>query len=747
MISKLVEGCKLKKIIILLVILFLLTGCNKNIQTSELSGLSEKEIQKLDVDEDIKEIAQDSIAEPLPLSSNDKIENAYNNNEISKQEWALLTFISSYIPEQLPEQYQGEEAINLRNQLQEAKWWLNENYNDLDEEWQEKFEPFYVLPDNPKSIFNIDDNDFLEELLIIPSVEANSGWQNFQAQISLNPDRRVKIFYKPENKQKALYVNETIHKAWMMHENLLGLRPEKMVYLYIKPMSNGAGEAEMKYAGNTDRCVIGLNQNTGKKEMQSTAAHELFHCFQFYIPLKYVKEEDMWLMEATASWSESYVYPDYNIEWMYLPYQFKNLHTHLIEHNGEKEYSSYLWYYFLTQYTGDLNQIKKPLIEAKDYGGRAAATGIDYFQQLWAEYALWLWNKDPEKRFTDDPYFPEKHKGVKTNPQGQNLDSREFSTQEEFPLYEPVKPLSTTYAEAIFPSEEVKKVVFKFRKEGNDYHRRQALIKIGDVWHWEDWTYITERKFCRSRDEEFVKAVVLVLSNSEPDKTEDDYEEFYKIDTRGECSPEWHGHTTWHYSDSWTDSIDGGALLSAEMGYSMNTKYNAYETLVYDEEEDEFVVKDQFLTFNRLETSHAVNLNDCGTMNKGSVESWKGTTSKSWNIDKKHPADSDAPTRMRVSRDDPAKYYVNVEVVSGDEFITHSDMTYSKYKPCPLEGLFTPVGGQSSSSRKFSKTSRLPSYPNDILADLEQDGNSIKGYVDRDIGDYTIHIEVDYRYN
>ena len=77
--------------------------------------------------------------------------------------------------------------------------------------------------------------------------------------------------------------------------------------------------------------------------------------------------------------------------------------------------------------------------------------------------------------------------------------------------------------------------------------------------------------------------------------------------------------------------------------------------------------------------------------------------------------------------------------------------TFSTYKPCPLEGIFTPIGGSSSSSSLINKIANLPEYPGDIMANLEQDGNSIVGF-NQEQGssgsiDYPITVEVNYKYN
>jgi len=78
-----------------------------------------------------------------------------------------------------------------------------------------------------------------------------------------------------------------------------------------------------------------------------TAAHEFFHAVQ--LAYRYDGGENLWLMEATATWMEDVVYPIVNDNLNYLPDFFLYPHISLISIQAYHEYGAFIWGAFLHQ--------------------------------------------------------------------------------------------------------------------------------------------------------------------------------------------------------------------------------------------------------------------------------------------------------------------------------------------------------------------------------------------------------------
>ncbi|MFA6887908.1 MAG: hypothetical protein WC254_00245 [Candidatus Woesearchaeota archaeon] len=734
----------MNKFFLVFALFLLLMSCGEEETIEKTSADQEATrllIQSLNIDEDLKEIANLSIAEPLPVYSISKINEDLNAGNIEKPDAVLYTLLASYAPDILPSEYQGEAPET--DFTMESRWWMYHHWDELDEQTKEKLEPFYVLPDDPKSFFYSDEkqNEVLESFSIIPSVQAADIWKSFQVVISEEPDRRVTIFYKAGNEQRAQWVNESILLAYPMFESLLGVRPAEMSYLYLKPIVNGSGEADMITTNNFTRCVMSVAPNKSQKKTQSTAAHELFHCFQFAIPLKYEGNPTMWLMEATAEWSEHYVYPDYNMEWANLPGYFQHTEKKMIFWDGSHEYESYMWYLFLTQSTGNLEMVKEPLFNAKTMDDESAATSFEFFDTFFAEYALWNWNKEPFEQYTDLPNFPRPTLvSYSMSPNGDAFVENYIEESGEFPAIVELQPLSMKYNYYIF-NDNLKKVIFNFKIASDEKHARQALIKIGNTWHLEDWTTIDERKFCKTRSEENVKAVILIYSNSQ---TRETYTKDFVVDTRGECDPEWHGYTKFSWSFT-TDFDFGGGLTQ---NYEQQSSMISYDTLIYDEEWDEFYVKTQMLNYNYEEKQTTKYPEECGPQSTILWNTLKGTQNNQWEIDGDNFYDSDAPIRLSGSDDEFGMYDVDMEISKRD--FTGIDKRIREYKRCEFEGLFAPGNAPSSSEISVSSTSGMGYTPIGIVANRSEDGKQISGMttfmMPWGTKEYPIQVEVDYRY-
>ncbi len=159
---------------------------------------------------------------------------------------------------------------------------------------------------------------------------------------------------KENMRNKAIKVKEAFAKAWPMYKELLNIEPTAPFKVWLINLEGGLDGGAIWHK-KENRCSILLKKTLDDKKLQSTAVHELFHCFQFYIGHKFrMDDHDVnWLMEATAKWSENYVYPDYNVEHEWLNLFFNTLDKERVYYNNKREYISYMLFFFLSQYLGN----------------------------------------------------------------------------------------------------------------------------------------------------------------------------------------------------------------------------------------------------------------------------------------------------------------------------------------------------------------------------------------------------------
>ncbi len=668
--------------IALIVALLFVASCGKQTadtisKSTESAELSAEEIDGIS-DEELKSILNaPSLPEPKDTLF-DVIDRRLSEGKIDAKQANVLRVIANFEPESLPEGYEGEQLG--RNSYQEADIWLSKNWDALDEETKKVLEPYYYERDDPRNHMNAktDTQKIADALSIIPSVKADDELVvMLTTTLTASPERKVRVFYgmnDPAQEQQANWTVFAFVKSFPMFEQLLGVRPDKMVYVYLENMGS-YGSAAMRTLDNQTRCRIKLKLGMDQKMTESTLAHELFHCFQFDIPLDYDPKDEQWLMESTATWSEHYVYPSYNSEHEYLKRFFKKLNKYMMYYGLNHEYSTYMWHLFVTQSGSDASYVKDVLMRAKSGTSTDAVTKEPLFNSRFSEYAVWSWNIDPFKRYADAPNLP----GNPTN--GESYLEYAHTKDKENPEFEAVGSLGINYHMHTFTSD-IDKIAFKFEEKGDEKRRRSALIKFEDYWTREDWTDITERTFCRVRDEKMVTGVVLISSNAD---TNDNWDYGYKVNTKGKCNPGWRGkvRVTWDFSNS----MDYGAI--AHQTYTREVSMVSNDVLVFDSEYDEFLVRDQHVSYYYKEQQVTTYPDECGPQKTTLTNVQQGIGHGSWEIDEHYPSDSIAPARIEG---DEGEYELVLEVTPNQKnWLTATDTIEKIYKPCGLEGAFTPT--------------------------------------------------------
>jgi len=121
-----------------------------------------------------------------------------------------------------------------------------------------------------------------------------------------------------------------------------------------------------------------FSTNTELENIKVTAVHEFFHSIQF----SYNCFERLWIMEASAVWSEDQLYNGINDLYRYINSWFQNTHLS-IDNEGNHMYGSFIFFQYLDEHFGETETIKK----IWDYSKENASSSKDISFQC-IDYAL-----------------------------------------------------------------------------------------------------------------------------------------------------------------------------------------------------------------------------------------------------------------------------------------------------------------------------------------------------------------------
>lgn len=646
--------------------------------------------------------AAQPVDEELPVTSEELILAAYDEERIDFDEYLTLRFQAAFEPERLPEAYAGEEGAHEAG----AGSWdhpflfaqLRTRWDELSPETQERLRTYVLPAEDPESFWYEEEENVLTEeeagvklagpaerivdwLTLVPAAEAvvnkNALGESFE------------IHYGDGMTQQAQWVAAALNHA---HAKFLAAgfpEPKEWVYVKVKTMpANVFGEEGLANRSGKERCHIHIKSGMDKRMTETTTAHELFHCFQEYIPLQAYENEGQWIWESSAVWSEEYAYPQHNTEHtMRDRLTWKIFHRPLFDVAGTNEYSRYLWWFYLSQKAGkSAAPVKETLFAAKPPSDqRKALESRPDFLDEHKEYALWGLNSDPYQYYQDSDGYP------KERPNGYSKKEILVEKGKKNKLDADLQPGAIRYL-YYFVNDDVEKIEFDLRelnREANEKGGVQMIYSLGDGTVYRDVSDEEEVVFCRNREMERVHAVLFIVNNA-------DLETLHigslPFDASEECKPEWSGGITISWSAS--NSVDQ-ETLSGDMAHGTWSERGAIssrETLVYDKEWDEFLVAEQEFSYDYNEEELITYDRECGYLSEGETHWEKGGGHGVFDIDEEYVEYSDAPTRLRGIEDAPGTYELDLSIVSGTA-TTHSE-SFTERKPCGLEGIFTPGAGE-----------------------------------------------------
>ncbi len=543
---------------------------NKSAQTSlnfsaqkdtvPLSLLDKKILSKLTPE--LKEIAEFEATKPLfqGQNSRQKILEAYQKGDISQEEAIKLKIFAYFSPNKLPSKYQADDNSAPLSGWQADVIEIMTNWNKFSQETKDFLIPFILPPDKEGSFFNPNNKpeDFFRSPLsrsFIKSAQASVSWLKEKITAQGEASDSWLFYYLPSNanssqqqkiQNQVQIIKKAWRKSWPQFKQYLGTAPQKGVDVYLVANLNNSFGVTYPYVtlnNQMDHCLIEISDSiANEKILSATIAHELFHCFQFFYDPIFLKDNKnvQWLMEATAVWSENFIYPNYNTEHEYLPVFFSNLFSPLIKTGGTWEYSSYILFFFADQYTGNKETVAKVFNELKNKKKvkEAVKLSLGNYFTAYQNFLVYNWNRYDGKKYQDIPSFPKIYPQTTQSQTGIYFDQPARKN-----VNQSYQPGAMFYYYYVFDlnKEKVRYIKFNFKKSSGSQIIKQAFIKYinNDQWQLQDWRGRQEISFCRDLPQQEVQAIVLAAANPNLNKRE----QFnYSIEVQDQCPTEPFGY-------------------------------------------------------------------------------------------------------------------------------------------------------------------------------------------------------------
>jgi len=262
--------------------------------------------------------------------------------------------------------------------------------------------------------------------------------------------------------------------------------------------------------------AIGLNSDT---LLKATLAHEIFHAYQY--TYKFDPGKDKWWMEATAIWAENFIYPAANTEheWVegFIDYPLVSLDKR--QPPKFHDYSAYLFPFFLSEKFGSgfMGKSWEGCSSGCLDGINKSITGG--FKEVWKEFTLWNYNKEPAKFYTDAGSFPD-YSSSKDQKQEGVTGEKETPIEIDKLNLLTARPLEVT--NMVADKDKIKKLTFE---NLDDFTSKADTAAIKAVIYYndgrkeiEDWSKKSKRSFCIDSKEEDFERIELIFSNADMKK-------------------------------------------------------------------------------------------------------------------------------------------------------------------------------------------------------------------------------------
>ncbi|MEN6571040.1 MAG: hypothetical protein ABFD24_04275 [Anaerolineaceae bacterium] len=519
-------------------------------------------------------------------SSNELIAAAEKSGEISSETALEYQVFAQFTDPRLPAKFQGSPDTRPDSHIVAI---LQSRYNSLSPEAQKAMRPFMIPPiykgswaDPATKQTSIPNSKSPHGLIVAQAQASTPGREGARSTPFKNPlpcndidterwdyktamHSPVRFWWQKDRPGDEQVVNRLItamdDDIWPKLTSLMGapLSDEGLACnggsgdldVYVSPNISRSEAPQLTPPGCKETPAY-INLNPG--ETNDTLAHEFMHTIQW----SYATAVDCmypgdyaWLAEATAEWSQDYVYPGTNQEHEVVKDFFtdgsagQTAPLELYNYNSNHQYGTYLFFFYLTHKFNDPSLVatawkNATAMKSLDAVDKAIPGGYD---EVFAEFAAKNVDEPPEDNYQlwDNLNMKPSGAGMTTGAvsTGTYIDAKEIghlAISYNWYTFEEDARLVTffnglTYKMDVTPMEEQMGVVkiddgtkkYKFEKDDSEENKKvkiQALYRVaGETeWHLEDWTDQPYVSFCRDALKERLTDLIVITSNSSQDQ-------------------------------------------------------------------------------------------------------------------------------------------------------------------------------------------------------------------------------------
>lgn len=520
---------------------------------------------------------------PEVICSSTRIQREYDQGKLSEEDYYLLSIAAAYDPAQLPAVYR--DGVD-QDTSTDASWLLREIEARIDSfslETQSRLRPYLLSCDDPESYWYDPDQQIFPPNAMQTQCPCMADMER--------PDTGGSYFRitgPAGTADQQEIVANALQRAYSAYAGIGFTEPTDWIRVSLQDtLSRSDGRIGEKWMAELEgrrRCHIAILTELGKERLEAVTAHELFHCFQDYIPGADNSTAGLWEWESTAVWAQEFVYPATNTEheW-YDDLRFSTFEQDFFSTGATMEYVSYLYWFYLYQKDGKTGGAVRNFLERIYLDGRQAAfSSRPDLEAEFKEYALWNLNVSPHTYYEDAGGEPS------TRPFGGSVVYETVPDGERF--YESIEIERGGIMYYVYTFDwNTLKVHFDLRqiqKTEENHSGIQVVYRADGRSYHEDVSFRDELVFCRNRPAEDIDAIIFIISNADITSSDNDstLEGELVIDTRGVCIPEWTGSVNCSCSSSGPGDGTGTNLYGGS--YTANSSGRLTETLVHDEDDD-----------------------------------------------------------------------------------------------------------------------------------------------------------------
>jgi probable HAF family extracellular repeat protein len=298
----------------------------------------------------------------IPKNTSSLIDNALMDNTINRDQWARYMVYALFDEAKLPPQFHGTVV----------RGWATPKLLELQQQWQN------ISDETKRELvrYHFTINGVLERPSWLPEATGNDHFlvhysinladTNYVSPIDMNANGIPDYVDTVLAALDTVWNTEIVSSGYYSPISDSGIGGDQRFDIYIEKLDGDYGVTTgEKLIGNNPNSPYAVEHNAyrgyieiandysqytvkGSTAIRATLAHEFFHLVQY----SYNTLEQIWLMEATATWMEGVVFPYLRTGLEYLPSWFQHPQWSLERVLNNHEYGSWIFFRYISEHAG-----------------------------------------------------------------------------------------------------------------------------------------------------------------------------------------------------------------------------------------------------------------------------------------------------------------------------------------------------------------------------------------------------------